>query len=219
MATKGFTKISNSIIFDSNLSLEALGLYIKLQHLSTIENFSIRREHIKSISGYGETAFRRVWKELKDKGILVATKIRIKGKFEYIFNLSSNQNKTKANESMDKQTDVDEIVHESVKVTKENIVEVKEATGFTDSESIELLKLVKNDVHKIIEYYQYTLRQKGVKNIFAYTKSCIVNKVCIPKENFSDYKELKFNNFTGRKYDFDKLENALLYGEPYELPI
>ena len=95
MATKGFTKINNSIIFDLNLSLEALGLYAKLQYLSTIDNFSIHREHIKSISGYGETAFRRVWKELKDKGILIENKTSNKGRYEYMYTLKNNEAATK----------------------------------------------------------------------------------------------------------------------------
>ncbi|MCT8975472.1 hypothetical protein N4T77_02560 [Clostridium sp. CX1] len=128
MATKGFTKINNSIIFDANLSLEAIGLYAKLQYLSTIKNFSIKRDYIKSISGYGETAFRRVWKELKDKCVLVESKTRNKGRYEYVYSVKTDlvedkaeitapveESKTKhidsdGNAPIEGQIDIDEVI-------------------------------------------------------------------------------------------------------------
>ena len=69
--TKGNTYLENTILFDKKLSLEGIGLYAILKHYSTIPNFQIQREHIKLISGYGETAFRRVWKELKEANLLI----------------------------------------------------------------------------------------------------------------------------------------------------
>lgn len=88
--TKGKTFVENSVIFDKGLSLEAIGLYAILKHYSTIPNFEIKREHIKSISGYGETAFRRVWKELKSADLLIETKYRVKGEFKFKFSLVNN---------------------------------------------------------------------------------------------------------------------------------
>lgn len=82
--TNGKTFLENTIIFDKGLSLEAIGLYAIIKHYSTISDFQIRRDHIKSVSGYGETAFRRVWKELKDTNLL------LEDKKELMVNLNTN---------------------------------------------------------------------------------------------------------------------------------
>lgn len=235
MATKGFTKIDNSIIFNSDLSLEALGLYIKLKHLSTIDNFSIRRDYIKSISGYGETAFRRVWKELKDKGVLIETKSRNKGRYEYTYEVKTNENKkapAKSQKPVDSdghapvegQVHIEDVIeptdHEKVDQeprTKE-IMKVVDETGFNAEQSKELLKVANNDAVKVIQCYRYALSQKNVRNIFNYTIWAI-------KNNFKEgdvvinHKVSTFNNFSQRIYDFNKLERALLYGEEYQLPV
>lgn len=237
MATKGFTKIDNSIIFDSELSLEALGLYIKLQHLASIPNFSIKRDYIKSISGYGETAFRRVWKELKDKGVLTEVKTRSKGKYEYTYTLTGQADNKKAaipeeqkkhkqkhidsdgNAPIKGQVSLDDVLaeqQESESLEKEDIASVAEVTGFTNEESEELLKAANNDVHKVIEGHKYALSQSSVKNIFKYTRWAIKNNMT-PREVKPVINSI-FNSFQQRTYDFDKLEKALLYGEPYDLP-
>lgn len=241
MATKGFTKINNSIIFDADLSLEAIGLYVKLQYLSNIDSFSIRRDHIKSISGYGETAFRRVWKELKDKGILIEIKARNKGKYEYVYTLKTDlsnntavttasieENKTQhidsdGNIPIEGQMDIDDVLRAEQKepVVNENITEVVKTTGFNNSQVSELLEDADNNIDKVINGYKYTMCQKNVKDIFAYTKWAIKNI----KATFSSIERNEvtikstFNHFKQRTYDFDKLQKALLYGEPYELPI
>lgn len=239
MATKGFTKISNSIIFDAALSLEALGLYIKLQHLSTIKDFSIKRDYVKSISGYGETAFRRVWKELKDKGVLIETKTRVKGRYEYVYTLKTNEDDIKATAPVEKkkpkhidsdgnaplngQINIDDVleVKKELPKTNENVDIVSKATGFKDSESKELLQISGDDIAKVINGYRYAMSQEEVKNIFAYTKWVIRNNKSIFEHVKRNEYTVKgtFNDFKQRKYDFKKLKNALLYGEPYELPV
>ncbi len=233
MATKGFTKIDNLIIFDLGLSLEAIGLYVKLQHLSSIDNFSIKRAYIKSISGYGETAFRRVWKELKDKCILLETKTSNKGRYEYSYILKTNHNIGKAitptEEKKHKYSDsdgnipingqmyIDDILGKQETTTNENAEVVEGTTGFNKCQSTELLKEANNDVNKVTECYQYALGQIDVKNIFSYTKWAIKNyKSFIIKPQ--DYKKTNFADYQQRLYDYDKLERALVYGEQYELP-
>ncbi|KZL93578.1 hypothetical protein [Clostridium magnum] len=233
MTTKGFTKINNSIIFNADLSLEAIGLYVKLQYLSTIDNFSIKRDYIRSISGYGETAFRRVWKELKDKGVLIETKSRSKGRYEYKYTLKTDntakvtapteEKKPKhidsdGNTPLDGQVNIDDVIgadQQEKPVINKNTAEIVKATGFDDSQAKELLKLANNNESKVIESYNYTLKQREVRNTFNYTKWVIANKINVQESNTV---KSTFNNFKQRQYDFDRLKKALLYGEPYELP-
>lgn len=238
MATKGFTKIDNCILLDEELSLEAKGLYAILKHLSGIPNFSIRRDYIKSVSGYGETAFRRVWKELKDKGLLLETKLREKGKYIYKYILKTNEDKTirkaprkeskpkhidsDGNVPIDGQVNIDDVLGADSEENKTNgnIEEIVKSTGFDNSQAKEILQIANNDVKKVINGHRYAMSQKEVKNIFAYTKWSIRNNKTIfesAKRNESSVKST-FNHFPQRKYDFKKLERALLYGEPYELP-
>ncbi|MCB2305857.1 hypothetical protein LGL08_01320 [Clostridium estertheticum] len=237
MTTKGFTKINNSIIFDLNLSCEAIGLYAKLQYLSTMENFFIRREHIKSISGYGETAFRRVWKELKDKGVLIENKTRNKGRYEYIYTLKNNETAAKpiatvkkkkpkhidsdGEVPLDGQITIDDVLgaeQQAVVTINEDVSAVVQVTGLKDTEVAELLKVASNDATKVIECHKYSVAQENVKDIFSYTKWAIKNnKVLKCKKEYSA--KGMFNDYPQRKYDFDKLEMALLYGEQYDLPI
>lgn len=238
MATNGFTKIDNSIIFDSNISLEALGLYIKLSHFSNIKSFSIKRDYIKSISGYGETAFRRVWKELKDKGLLIETKINNKGRYEYSYTLRTNENHesvvstekkeakhvdSDGNKPIDGQVSLGDVLgakkEEEPEELEKNIKAILEITGFNKLQAAELLKTANNDANKVIGCYDYTVSQSDVKNIFSYTKWAIRNnKLFNTSTAKTGTKKGIFNNYRQRSYDFNKLERALLYGEEYELP-
>ena len=233
MATKGFTKIDNLIIFDLGLSLEAIGLYAKLQHLSNIDNFSIKRAYIKSISGYGETAFRRVWKELKDKCILLETKTNNKGRYEYSYILKTNHNTGKAitpteekkpkhndsdgNTPINGQIYIDDILGKQETIKNENVEVVAETTWFNKCQSTELLKEANNDVNKVTECHLYALSQSGVKNIFSYTKWAIKNNKSLINKS-QNYKKTNFADYPQRLYDYNKLEQALVYGEQYELP-
>lgn len=237
MVIKGFTKVDNSILFDSSLSLEAKALYSIIKHLSTIPNFQIRREYVKSLSGYGETAFRRVWKELKDKGLLMETKLRNKGKYVYIYTLKTSQDVIKVtapveekkpkykdsdgNIPLDGQLNIDDVLLEEqqeVPIVNENIAVVSETTGFTNSESVELLQVAENNVAKVIESYNYASKQKNVNSLFKYTKWVIANKIKVKNTTVKHEKKSLFNDYKQRTYDFGKLEKALLYGEQYELP-
>jgi hypothetical protein len=238
MTTKGFTKIDNLIIFDRDLSLEALGLYVKVQHLASIDNFKIQRNYIKSISGYGETAFRRVWKELKEKGILLETKTTNKGRYEYSYTLKANHITAKVtalveenikhvdsdgNTPITGQVSLDDVLEvekeEVPEELEENIKAILEATGLNKLQAEELLKESSNDLNKVIDCYKYATSQSDVKNTFNYTKWAIKNnKLFNTSTVVTERKKTNFTDYEQRVYDYDKLEKLLLYGEQYELP-
>ena len=237
MATKGFTKIENSIIFDLELTPAAFMLYAVVKHYASIEGFKINREHIKSVSGYGETAFRRAWKELKDKGLLIQGKERAKGKFEYTYYLEGGKpSKAKdlvskddgkihidsdGNKTLKGQVTIDDVLpqgEEDKQVKNENVDVISEGTGLNEKQSKELLKAAGDDITKVFESYKYVMQQRQIKNIFGYTKWAIKNINTIGGVRGSSGGKGYFNNYKQRTYDFNKLERALLYGEEYELP-
>lgn len=206
--TNGKTFLENTIIFDKGLSLEAIGLYAIIKYYSTISNFQIKREHIKSVSGYGETAFRRVWKELKENNILKEHKKRVNGKFDYEFTLltsgKSEDKKSKVDSNgqkpLDGQIEVEEALEQ---VEKEEINKIIKATGVTEEEAREELRVAKS--------------KEGIKDIVQYTIGTINNKKRIEKElektvanKKQEINPRSFNNFPAREYDYDDLERKLL---------
>lgn len=227
METKGFTQIDNRLMYDLDLSGNAFLLYAKIQHHASKKGFKLNREHIKSISGYGETAFRKAWKELKDKGILVQARKRVQGKFIYEYDLnfkveSKKQNNkdvksslikekpqkpvdSEGNAPIEGQMYIDDVLEDK----EENITLVAKKTGFNNLQINELLKAANNDVEKVLECYKYTLSQNNIKNIFNYTKWSIRNNKTL-NNVFASNKVDRFNDFEQRNYDFKKLENLLI---------
>ncbi|NFH74538.1 helix-turn-helix domain-containing protein, partial [Clostridium botulinum] len=71
----------------------------------------------------------------------------------------------------------------------------------------------KDKVENIIKAFDYAAT-KGATNLYAYTLWAIKNLKKISNNNSEIYeekaKELKFNNFEPRKYDYDLLEKKLL---------
>lgn len=232
METKGFSQIDNKLIFDLGLTGNAFLLYAKIQYHSNKKNFKLNREHIKAISGYGETAFRKAWKELKDKGILIQTKKRIKGKFvyEYILKFKVQSKKQReevvknapikgkpqkpvdsdGNDPVEGQIYVGDVLEDKEEIGTENIAIVSQETRFNKKESQELLKAANNDVAKVIECHKYSLSQSNVKNIFNYTKWSIKNNKTLNSVPASNVKVDKFNDYPQRDYNFASLEAALL---------
>lgn len=100
-------------------------------------------------------------------------------------------------------------VEEALKeVEKEEINKIIKATGVTEQEAEEELRITKS--------------KEGIKNIVQYTIGTIKNKKRIEKELESqgsnrkqEINPLKFNNFEGREYDYSKLEAMLLGYEKY----
>ncbi|APH19869.1 hypothetical protein [Clostridium botulinum] len=224
METKGFTQIDNKLIFDLDLSASAFFLYAKLQYFYNIDNFKLNREHIKSISKYGETAFRKAWKELKDKGILVQTRKRIQGKFIYEYDLNFKvESKKQQKEEVNKEKPVDsdgdvpmegqmyiyDVLEDIKEDVSKNISILSKKTGFNEKESSKLLEVANNDVIKVLECYKYVSSQKDVKNIFNYTKWSVINNKTLNSVLASN-KVDRFNDFEQRNYDFKKLENLLI---------
>lgn len=148
----------------------------------------------------------KIFKELVESELIVeeATNVKKIAKKIYVCEVEGEV-RTKSKEH---EEEVDK--NESEEVEKEIIEAVQTETGLTNEESRELLKLSNNNIKEVLKYYRYTLKQKDVKNIFNYTRMCIIKKFKIPE----DIRNIKgtFNRYEQRKYDFEKLENAL-FGE------
>ena len=205
--TNGKTFLENTIIFDKGLSLEAIGLYAIIKHYSTISDFQIRREHIKSVSGYGETAFRRVWKELKDTNLLLEHKKRINGKFEYEFTLSTEECST-AKEM--KKTKKNQSKKEDFKIL-DGQVTIKEAETKESTLEEEIAKETSTPIKEVKEAVEYA-KDNNARDIKAYVKKCLENNwhKQTKRAESTRINPLKFNNFEAREYDYESLEAQLL---------
>lgn len=109
------------------------------------------------------------------------------------------------NEPLPNQVTVEEALEE---VEKEEINKIIQATGVTEQEAEEELRVTKS--------------KDGIKNIVQYTIATINNKKKIEKElenqaanRKQEINPLKFNNFEAREYDYSKLESMLLGHEEY----
>lgn len=223
--TNGKTFLENTIIFDKGLSLEAIGLYAILKHYSTISDFQIRRNHIKSVSGYGETSFRRVWKELKDSNLLLEHKKRINGKFEYEFTLSTSDRAIKEDNTPKKSTPKKVKTEEKVEILEGQVsiddmssvdsenslqtdVQASESKELTLEE--EIVKETSAPIEEVKEAVEYA-KDNNARDITAYVKKCLENNWHKSKRAESKgINPLKFNNFEARQYDYDSLESQLL---------
>ena len=213
--TNGKTFLENTIIFYKGLSLEAIGLYAIIKHYSTISDFQIRRDHIKSVSGYGETAFRRVWKELKDTNLLLEDKKRINGKFEYEFTLSTEECST-AKEI--KKTKKNQSKKEDFKIL-DGQVTIKEAETKEWTLEEEIAKETSTPIEEVKEAVEYA-KDNNARDIKAYVKKCLENNWHKSKRTESNgINPFKFNNFEGRKYDYESLEAQILGHEEAEISI
>ncbi len=122
-------------------------------------------------------------------------------------NVDSNVDSVDSNgqRPLDGQISVEEALKE---VEKEEINKIIQATGVTEQEAEEELRITKS--------------KEGIKNIVQYTIGTINNKKRIEKELESqgsnrkqEINPLKFNNFEGREYDYSRLEAMLLGYEKY----
>lgn len=234
--TNGKTFLENTIIFDKGLSLEAIGLYAILKHYSTISDFQIRRDHIKSISGYGETAFRRVWKELKDTSLLLENKKRINGKFEYEFTLSTSDKTTKkANEprktsnkkinkeevveDLEGQISIDDMSNKDIKISLKNDVQSPEAKELSLEEQI---SKETGCTHEVAQSSVKYAKEKGANNIKSYAIASI-NKgfTCAStsgeantyRSNYASNNSTSFNNFEPRDRSNGNADGNMTYEE------
>lgn len=79
MIIKGFTKIENTILFNSNLSLKAKVIYAQINYYSNIPNFKLSKSLILKDSGMSVNTLNKIIKELKEAELIVLNTER-KGK-------------------------------------------------------------------------------------------------------------------------------------------
>lgn len=210
-----YTKIDNSVLLNENLSLEAKGLYSIIKYYSTIPGFSLNREHIKSISGYGETAFRRVWSELKEAGLLEHTKTRKNGRIHHVFTLVVEKVTKKSKEEVKDHKPLDSDGNEPLEgqvyideVLERNIELLKDETGLNKEQCLEVLNECDNNIVKVLEKWSIVKKLNYQKPFYALVKAI--------KENWTNNKKevkknnSKFFNFESHDYDYDELERQLL---------
>ena len=180
MATKGFTKISNSVLFDLNLSANAFMIYSTLVNLSTRKNFIIKRDYVKHLVAMGEKSFAKAWKQLKDLGLLLMKRTREGKKWNYEFSLSEktsieNKNKKDGKKKNDAPIDsngekpLDSATPElqANKVTPVDLKEIElisNETGLEKEKAEQLLKIA--EPQKILEVYEYA--KSRAKNLYSF---------------------------------------------------
>ncbi len=72
-------------IFHSGLSLSAIGLYIFILE----QKCNIVKSEIKEKAGLNTFKFNKIFKELQEKGFIKTTRIKEKGRFNYIHEITS----------------------------------------------------------------------------------------------------------------------------------
>ncbi len=69
-------QIPDILMLNNDLSLAAVGLYVKIHYLLTKTDIALEKSTLREYCKEGDRAFTRVWKELKDKGYLKVYRIR-----------------------------------------------------------------------------------------------------------------------------------------------
>lgn len=83
-----FTATSNRVLFDENLDMDTRTLHSMINYYLSIPDFTLYKAHIQKKSGVGQTAFNRMWKQLKENGYLVQYKLKgERGVFYYEYEL------------------------------------------------------------------------------------------------------------------------------------
>lgn len=222
--SKGFTQIDNTIL-DIGLSMEALGLYIQIKRHITKKNWEIKREYCKSISGMGETAFRRVWKELQDNGLLLSECTRVGGKFQYNFSLECSLNddkKEKASTTKQQAKKKDKDQAEKVEildgqVTVDEFLETQKSTDADTKEPTDVEKVTNATgctIEKAEEFLDYAIASKK-NNPVGFAIKAIEGNWNLKNKETNGVNPRSFNNFEGREYDYGRLEAMLLGYEDY----
>lgn len=209
--SKGFTQIDNTIL-DMGLSMEALGLYIQIKRHITKKNWEIKREYCKSISGMGETAFRRVWKELQDKELLLSECTRVSGKFQYSFSLKCSLKNNKKEEAPAKKTPVDSNGNVPIcgQITVEEVLGTQKHTDTkNDTDAEKIVSATGCTIKKAEEVLEYAVVCKK-DNPVGFAISAINGNWNLKNKETNEVNPRSFNNFEGRAYNYDTLEQMLL---------
>lgn len=83
-----FSQVSNIALRDKNLSLKAKGLYSLICSYITLEDFTLYKDYLISLSSDKKDSFNRVWDELKSSGYLIQYNLRNEnGQYIYEYEL------------------------------------------------------------------------------------------------------------------------------------
>nr|WP_302660414.1 hypothetical protein [uncultured Clostridium sp.] len=156
MTIKGFTKIENSILFNSNLSLQARVIYAQINYYSNIPNFKLSKSLILKDSGLSVNTFDKIIKELKEAELIVLNTER-KGKkniYWYCIKEKSDKKKSgmdsKGEIPADEQINIDEALQENkvIYITgvreKQEIIKKSKQMMIDNHENVRLARSVVN---------------------------------------------------------------------------
>lgn len=182
----------------------------------------------KSISSNSNDTVNKNLKSLKENGYISIGKLPKSNKNIYYIHTHLFYVDVAAPKSEPKkvqQKPVDSDGHKPVEgqihveeVISAEVIELSEYTKFNTEQCEKLLNTVK-DKSKVINAFEYVLEQerkgKKISDKYKYTEWVIDNYnkciVCKPVEQYQPVtKELRFNNFEARQYDYDSLEKKLL---------
>lgn len=82
-----FAAVSNIALRDKNLSLKAKGLYALIRSYITLDDFTLYKGYLISLSTDGLRSFNTAWDELKKFGYLKQFRIREENGFKYEYDL------------------------------------------------------------------------------------------------------------------------------------
>ena len=83
-----FTAASNVVLFDERLDMDTKTLHNMISYYISIPNFVLYKGHLQKVTGLGQKAFNRMWKQLKETGYLVQHKLKgERGIFYYEYEL------------------------------------------------------------------------------------------------------------------------------------
>ncbi|MGL5151233.1 MAG: helix-turn-helix transcriptional regulator [Clostridium sp.] len=236
MATKDYIKFRTSVLKDKNLSNEEISFFqIIFDYHNTNLGYAFPSYEVlmDCIRTKRRAKVSKLIKSLVEKGYLRVEKngrANIYYIEKYLFlnkksKGSSPKSEKESNIQPRNQYGLKVEMVESVEVEIEHEVEktfndsdlakVQEKTGFTKDKALALIKAAKNDLSKLFKGFDYANTKNNVKDIFAYTIWAIKNNIGLSEYNAPKSKNLKFNNFKARDYNYDKLEKALLGWETY----
>ena len=83
-----FTAASNVMLFDARLDMDTKTLHNMINYYISIPGFTLYKGHLQKVTGLGQKAFNRMWKQLKETGYLVQHKLKgERGIFYYEYEL------------------------------------------------------------------------------------------------------------------------------------
>lgn len=229
-----FTQISNSALRDANLSLKAKGLYSLIQSYITIEDFILYKTFLMKQCKEGVDGFNSTWNELKKAGYLIQYKTKDeKGTFYYEYELldeiEKNDPHTENTHMVTPGVDFPHVVNggcinntdynnTDYNNTNNTTEKTKDVSSSSNKEIIEVytsLKLSDNMCKKVSSWD----REKLHKAIQIFNKEKgqyfkLLEKIYRDDNNYkiseSVIDPMRFNNFSAREYDYNKLEAQLL---------